>query len=286
MRVKMSTTSFSEKYGPWAVIAGGSEGIGKSFAEQLAGLGINLILMSRRADLLQKVKEDLESRYGVEVVGVTLDLTAPDLREKIDEISEQYDIGLLIYNAGAVHGAAPFLDESAEKLLNLINLNCTGPLLMAHKFGQQMRRRGRGGMILMSSMSALAGGAYIATYAATKAFDMILAEGLWDEFRCYGIDVLGLVAGATATPAMMNSGVTFDESPAAAGAGQAIVPMHSNDVASEGLENLGKVPIHVAGARNIVAAQTMREADRATAIVGMGMATAKLYSKSYPIKSA
>ena len=279
----MSSSAFREKYGPWAIIAGGSEGIGRSFAEQLAGLGLNLILLSRRAEVLQQLKQEIEAAHGVQVVGMAVDLVAPDLGERIDRIVAEYDVGLLIYNAGAVHGASLFLDEQEEQLLDLIRLNCIGPVLMVHKFAQRMRQRKRGGVILMSSMSALAGGAYVAAYAATKAFDMILAEGLWDELRSCSVDVLGLIAGATSTPAMMNSGVRFDVAASGDGVAPAIVPMAPDDVAREALERLGKTPIHVAGANNAISARAMREADRGAAIVAMGAAAAKLYGKNYPL---
>lgn len=274
--------SYKEKYGDWALIAGASEGIGRAFAEQIAQQGINLILISRRKAVLEDLKQNITKNYNVEVVIEELDLTDPSLQEKIDRIAKQYDVGMLVYNAGAVHGASTFLEDSTEKLLSLIRLNCVGPVLMVKAFGQQMKDKGRGGIILLSSMSALSGGAYIATYAATKAFDLILAESLWDELRGFGVDVLGLVAGATVTPAMLNSGVKFLQD---AEGQEGISPMQPSEVASEALANLGIKPVHVAGAQNIDAANGLRSAsDRAETIQYMGKAAASLYGKSYPLK--
>lgn len=274
-------SEFVEQYGKWALIAGASEGIGYSFARALAERGLNLVLLSRRRHLLEKVGRELEDSYAIRVVVFEVDLTATDLASKVDEIASQYDIGLLVYNAGAVHGASTFMDDSTENLLSLIRLNCVGPVLMVKAFAKNMLARQRGGIILLSSMSALSGGAYIATYAATKAFDLILAESLWDEMRSLNVHVLGLVAGATSTPAMMNSGVVFSSE---AEGQEQISPMDPEQVVAEALEKLGKTPVHVAGAQNLAAATALRSApDRAETITYMGTAAASLYGRPYPV---
>lgn len=274
-------SEFTQQYGEWALVAGASEGIGKSFACRLAERGMNLVLLARRASVLAEVKASLEAAYGVQVVVRAVDLTAPDLAATLADIAAQHDIGLLVYNAGAVHGASTFMDESTDNLLSLVRLNCHGPILMVKQFAGNMLARKRGGIILMSSLSALSGGAYIATYAATKAFDMILAEGLWDEMRGRNVHVLGLVAGATATPAMLNSGVVFSQG--VEGQDQ-IVPMTSDEVVHEALANLGKKPVHVAGSNNLAAAAGLRSAaDRAETIQYMGKASASLFGKPYPV---
>lgn len=274
---------FKVQYGEWGLIAGASEGIGRSFAEQLAAKGMNLVLLSRRKEVLDEVKQQLQDEYGVEVVTQEVDLTSPSLAESLGKISSSYDIGMLIYNAGAVHGASTFMDDDTEKLLALVRLNCVGPILMLKEFGPQMLRKKRGGIILVSSMSALSGGAYIATYAATKAFDLILAESLWDELREQNVHVLGLVAGATTTPAMMNSGVVFAQDSEGQ---EKIEPMTADQVAIEALENIGKIPVHVTGENNRGAAAGLRSSpDRAETIQYMGRASASLYGKPYPVKS-
>jgi uncharacterized protein len=275
-------SEFIEQYGEWALVAGASEGIGKSFANRLAARGMNLVLLARRVEVLAQVKAELEAAHGVEVVVRAVDLTAPDLADTLADIAAQHDIGLLVYNAGAAHGAATFMSETTENLLSLVHLNCTGPILMVKQFAGPMLARKRGGIILLSSLSALSGGAYIATYAATKAFDMILAEGLWDEMRGSNVHVLGLVAGATSTPAMLKSGVVFAQG---AEGQEQITPMTSDQVADEGLANLGKKPVHIAGEKNFAAAVALRSAaDRVQTIQYMGTATASLFGKPYPTK--
>jgi hypothetical protein len=272
---------FRQQYGDWALIAGASEGIGRSFAEKLAAKGMNLILLSRREDVLNGVKATLEEAYKIQVIVKEVDLTAHDLEAQLALIAKEQDVGLVVYNAGAVHGASTFMDDSTEKLLALIRLNCNGPVLTVKQFAQQMLAKKRGGIILLSSMSALSGGAYIATYAATKAFDLILAESLWDEMRMQNVHVLGLVAGATVTPAMLNSGVVFSQDVQGQ---EKITPMTPDAVATEALEQLGKKPVHVAGSNNLEAASGLRSAsDRAETIQYMGMAAAGLYGKPYPV---
>jgi short-subunit dehydrogenase len=261
-----------QQYGPWALIAGGSEGIGVCFARQLAAAGINLLLLARRSEPLQRAREQLCGDYPVEVRIQAMDLTAADLHEQVLKVTNELDIGLLIYNAGAMHGAGPFLDEPLEKIHQLIRLNCMGPAIFCHHLGNSMRERGRGGILLMSSMSGLTGGAFIAAYAATKAYDIVLAESLWAELTPCGVHVLGLVAGATDTPAMAESGIRFE-------AGAAMDPMV---VASEGLAHLPYGPLHVAGDGNRQFAALLRGEDRRQSVALMSAGAAGLYGLPVP----
>lgn len=265
-----------EQYGPWALIAGGSEGIGMSYAEKLAAQGINLVLLARREAPLKVAREKLKAAYSVEVETYSVDLTGDDLESRLDAIIADKEVGLLIYNAGATHGAELLHDAPLSSATNLVALNCNGPLVFCHKLGAAMRERGRGGIILMSSMSGLVGGGYIAAYTATKAFDLTLAEALYAELKPYNVDVLCLIAGATDTPAMAASGVTFN-------AGEGAGPMASDDVAEEGLSQLGKVPVWVAGEGNRAFADILRSPDRAQAIDMMTAGAAGLYDKPFPI---
>ncbi len=223
--------SIGERYGPWALIAGGSEGIGLEFARLLAAEGVNLLLIARREEPLVSAREQIIREFSVEVHCRTLDLSSPSLEGELDAVLGDIEVGLLVYNAGATHGAGLFLDEPLDKSRRLVSLNCDAPVVLCHRLGGEMRRRGRGGILLMSSMSGLTGGAYIATYTASKSFDIVLAESLWAELKPCGIDVLGLIAGATDTPAMRDSGVMLGDS-----------AMSPADVAAEGLAALGGPP--------------------------------------------
>ncbi|HQR04410.1 MAG: SDR family NAD(P)-dependent oxidoreductase [Proteobacteria bacterium] len=276
------TLKINPKYGPWAMIIGASEGIGRSFAEQLAAARINLILVARRQDALDQAAAEIRARHAIEVDVHVADMAALGLEGQLDRIIGGRDIGLLIYNAGAVHGANSFLDDPLDKALGLVKLNCISPLTLIHRLGRSMRARGGGGVILMSSLSALAGSPYVATYAATKSFDLILGEGLWGEMSADNIDVLCLIAGATMTPSMERSGMRFSPPGTPPGPGT-FIPMASGDVAREGLENLGRHPVWVAGEGNRQAAEGIRQAPRDAAIQGMGSAAAGLYGKPWPM---
>jgi short-subunit dehydrogenase len=135
-----------------------------------------------------------------------------------------------------------------------------------------MPQRGRGGILLMSSLSGLTGGAYIAAYAATKAFDIALAESLWAELTPCGVHVLSLIAGATDTPAMSASGIVFEE-------GHAMDPM---TVAREGLANLPQGPVHIAGENNRLGAAILRGENRRQSVTLMSAGSAGLYGLPAP----
>ncbi len=265
--------SIKERYGPWALIAGGSEGIGLEFARLLAAEGINLLLVARREQPLAQAREIILQDFAVDVRCQSLDLTGPGLAEALDKLIADVEVGLLVYNAGATHGAGLFLDEPLEKSRGLVTLNCDAPVVMCHRLGRAMRSRGRGGILLMSSMSGLTGGAYIATYTATKAFDIVLAEALWAELKPCGVDVLGLIAGATDTPAMRESGVDLGDSAMSAAA-----------VAAEGLAALAEGPLHVAGESNRGFAALLRSEDRRNTIELMSQGAAAMYGRPYPLE--
>lgn len=276
----LSDQAYQQQYGPWALIAGASEGIGLAFADQLAAKGINLVLLSRSAVKLKDAAAILADKYDIEIKVVAADLTDENCLDTIRLQTDDVEIGMLIYNAGAVHGAELFHDEPIEKPLGLVNLNCRGPVLLAHHFGQGMRERKRGGMIFLSSLAALAGGSYIATYSATKAFDIIFPQSLWHELAPYNVNVLCLIAGATRTPAMASSGLDLSEQKEG---GPAI--MESADVATEGLSQITNGPVWIAGEGNRATAEMLAAVPRKDLVEGMSMATADLYGKPYiPVK--
>lgn len=278
----MTDSTFAHKYGPWAFIAGGSEGIGRSFAVELARQGVNLILVARSAGPLEEAASAIRGSHAVEVQTAVLDLTGADLDEQVDALCAGKDIGMLIYNAGAVHGAGFFLDQPLARALTLIRLNCIGPVTLVHKLGGAMKRRGRGGIILMSSMSGLAGGGFVAAYGATKSFDITFAEALWFELGTVGVDVLGLIAGATHTPSMVRSGARFGV-PAEQSAGEPnTAPMEPDDVAREALAQLGKTPVWVAGEKNREAAKWLRSAPREELVPSMTAAAARIFGMPVP----
>jgi short-subunit dehydrogenase len=271
-RVTSDNEAFRDQYGPWALVAGASDGIGECFARQLAERGLNVVLLARRESMLESLAAELRAAHGVETRVLVADLTAEDLDDRVAEGTQDLEVGFLVYNAGAVHGAKTFHDHSVEHALGLVALNCRGPVYLTHRLGNAMRKRGRGGMLLLTSMSSLAGSSYTATYSATKSFDMILAESLWHELAPQGIDVMAIVAGATRTPSMLTSNPTFEDYPGI---------MDAADVAEGALRSIGRGPVWVAGEHNRAAAQGLSPVPRVAAINGMSQACASIYDLPY-----
>jgi short-subunit dehydrogenase len=236
---------FAQRYGPWALIAGGSEGVGESFARMLAGAGINLVLLARRQSPLETLAHSIREATAVEVRTLAIDLTGPELMSEVASITADIEIGLLIYNAGSTIDYNRFPDWKREDLDFMISLNCSSPVHLIHQFAPPMCERGRGGIILLSSMAAFAGSSWISIYSATKAFDQMLAEGLWHDLKPCGVDALCLMLGATMTPS--HGDVDFSKlNPDLPNGGA----LECDDAAYEGLEYLGKGPIWVPGAHN------------------------------------
>ena len=189
-----------DKYGPWAVITGASEGTGAAFAHRVASEGINCILIARREAPLQALAEEVRKK-GVEVVTAVVDLAALDATTRIVAAVNNREVGLLITNAGADTNCSQFLNTEVGNWDQLINLNVVTTMRNCHHFGRAMRERKRGGIILVGS-GACYGGLYgISVYSGVKAFDLCFGEGLWAELRHDNVDVLNLILGRTDTPA-------------------------------------------------------------------------------------
>lgn len=227
-----------ERYGPWAVVLGGSEGVGASFAHQLAGDGLNLVLVARKPDALEATAQRVRE-LGVQVRTLSLDLTAPESVSALTEATADLEVGLLICNAGANSYGQRFLDGDLDGFRGVIDLNITTPLALVQHYGRLMRDRGRGGIVLVGSLAGYLGSARESIYGAAKAFGRIFAEGLWLELREHDVDVLELVLGVTRTPAMERAGLNFDLPGLNVG--------EPDDIAREGLAHLSDGPVWIAG---------------------------------------
>jgi len=188
-------------YGPWAIVAGASDGTGAAFAAELAKHGVNLVLVARRQALL----DDLAARLDVETRVLALDLSTPTAIEELAAATSDLEVGLLVYNAGADTVNRRMLDRDLDEMRAFVQRNCTSVLEACSHFGGRMATRRRGGVIVVTSGAAWCGGDTLSVYGATKAFDLVLAEGLWAEWREVGVDVLALVLGPTDTPSLQRS---------------------------------------------------------------------------------
>lgn len=192
-----------QKYGPWALITGASGGIGEEFANQLASIGLNLFLVARSKAKLDELGNKLQKQNHIEIKTIQADLATEYFMDRIIKATDGYDIGLLINNAGK-EDSGHFLNISIENHLQTLHLNTRAPLLLHHHFGKKMKDRKRSGIINMSSIVAFQGVPYIANYAGTKAYDLILSEGLATEFNTHRIDVLAITPGFTDTKLAIN----------------------------------------------------------------------------------
>src|SRR5690348_2895177 len=190
---------FAEKYGPWALVLGASEGLGEAFARGVAKRGVNVVVVARRAEPLQRVAEDITQRHGVEARAIAIDLASSGFLDDLRAVTDDLSISLAIYNAAAAY-VGEFEDQSVESMRAIVDVNCWGPLAVCEHFGGPMVRAGRGGIVIMSSGAGLAGSAYNAAYSASKAFDLMLGESLWAEWRSRGVDVLSVIGPAIDTP--------------------------------------------------------------------------------------
>ena len=244
-------------YGPWAVIAGGSEGVGAEFARLLVDAGVNLVLIARKPAPLEATAA--ECRQGVEVRTLAIDLVDPAAVGKIAEVTADLEVGLLIYNAGANTCSEQLLDGDLAEFQRVIDLNVTAMMALVQHFGRPMRERRRGGILLVGSMAAYLGSMRHTVYGGVKAFGRIFAEGLWLELREYDVHVLELVLGVTRTPAMQRVGLNFDV--------PGLRVARPADVAREGLEQLANGPVFVAGG-NSQDVERRNYPDRAKVVLG------------------
>jgi uncharacterized protein len=266
-----NAAGFRERYGPWALVAGASDGLGAEFATQLAEAGLNLVLVARRTQMLEALAARLQAAHAVQVRTLALDLAQAESIQRIADQLEEIEIGLLVYNA-ALSVIGPFLDQPLEEHLREIDVNCRSPLALAHLVGRRLAARRQGGIILMSSLSASHGSALIANYAATKSYNHVLAEGLWEELRGQGVDVLSCRAGATSTPNYLTSRSNHP-------GGGSVSAMTPGAVTAETLAALGKGPGVVPGRMNRWAAFAMaRLLPRKMAIEIMGRVLRGLYA--------
>ncbi len=252
-------------YGSWALVAGASEGLGAAFATSLAQRKYNLVLLARRPAPLEALAQDLRATHSIEVVTRAMDLGAPDVLAQVAPLVEGREVGVYVHNA-AYSGIGDFTELPRERSLQSLDVSCRAALEILHLLLPAMRRRSRGAVVLMSSLTAFQGSPYASVYGATKAFHLALAEGLWAELRPYGVDVLACCAGATRTPGYLKSmpnGAPGELEPAA--------------VAEEALDALGKGPMRIPGRFNRFASLFMRRLlPRRTAISIMGAQTQKL----------
>jgi len=235
--------NFDKKYGPWALVTGAAAGLGKEFAYQLAARGIHVILTARRESQLHHVAAECQ-KLGVDTQVVVADLLDPNAPHAIAQAVEDKDIGLLVNNAGfGVIGA--FWKADAQQQIDMTYLNCVAVVAIARTFLPRIVKRGRGGIITVSSVAGFQPMPYFASYGASKAFDLMLGEGIWAELHGTGVDALTLCPGYTMTEFQEAAGVNPHDPR---------VYANPKDVISGTLKALGKTQTYIPGMRNNIMA--------------------------------
>lgn len=259
------------KYGSRALVAGASEGIGAAYARFLAMHGIDLVLVARRQEPLMELAGNLIAEYKVSVRCIELDLSYDDAAQRLTEALGGDQVDIFVYNA-ALSVIGPFTGSPADVHGRAAAVNMLTPVNLVYSLGKAMLAKGRGAVVLMTSMAGLQGSGFLAMYAATKAFSLVLAESLWYEWQGSGVDIIACCAGATSTPGYIRS------APAKTGmlAPRVLKP---EEVVAECFEELGRRPSFITGRSNRMASFFMqRIMPRRAAIRIMGNNTRKMYS--------
>ena len=268
------TQDFKQNYGPWALILGASEGVGSAFVEALAAQGLNIVLVSRRQSTMEDVAASVGNQFGVDTRVLALDLFVADAMQTLEAATADIEIGFVVSCAGGDTEFGNFLDRSLESQEALLLRNCTLLMRTCHHFGSQMKAKGRGGIVILSSGAAVAGAPGLATYSGTKAFDLLFAESLWGELKPKGVDVLCLMLADIDTPTLRHQMLirgkiaSMDEAPKGA--------TPAAFVAEEALRYIDKGPTRIISRKLQIGSRIMGLLGRNTAVAIMSAAAKKI----------
>ena len=233
--------NYAKKYGQWALVTGGSTGIGLELAKQAASCGMDIILVARRAEVLARAQEAIQVQYKVKVKVIELDLTEDAALGKLFDETKNLDVGMLVPNAG-IELNGLFINTSLEANRKLLRLNSEVPMALSHHYGRKMVVKNKGAILFVSSGFGYQATPYIANYAATKAYVLALGEALNVEFKEFGVDVTVLSPGLTKTSMTDDSTINFNKLP--------VLSMAPDVVARLGFEALGSKASVIAGFLN------------------------------------
>jgi len=194
--------------GKWALVTGASSGIGWALAEELAAGGARLVLTARRRQRLARLRKRLRTAYGVQVAVLAADLSQPEAPEKIFAFTNERGIAveLLVNNAG-VGSYGEFRASDRPRELGIVQVNCSAVVHLTHLYLPGMVERRSGDILIVASTGAYQGVPYMATYAASKGFDLLFAEALAEEVKRYGVRVCALCPGPTVSEFQKAAGV-------------------------------------------------------------------------------
>ncbi len=189
---------FRARYGPWALVTGASSGLGEEYARQLARRGLNLLLLARRAERLDRLAEELRREFRIDAKTLPCDLADPVALRSAIAAASAHEVGLLVNNAG-FGWSGSMLEQDEASISRMVRVNCEAPVLLARAMLPAMARRGRGGMLVVASVAGHLSTPWMSLYGGTKAFDLHWGEGVAVEMRSQGVDVLVSSPGHTRT---------------------------------------------------------------------------------------
>lgn len=193
-------TSMTKRSQETVLITGASSGIGAAFARLMAERGAHCIITARREDRLLELKQELESKHGVEVTTIAHDLGthggADALYEKVKALGKE--VTVLINNAGfGIHGKSVTLE--LDRVKQMVELNMTALTILTQRFAKDMVQRGYGRILQVASIGAYQPSPYYAVYSATKSYVLSFSQAMDYELRGTGVNITVLSPGLTAT---------------------------------------------------------------------------------------
>jgi len=257
----MTCNAWSERFGGAALVTGASSGIGEAFARALAARGMDVILVARRRERLVALARELEAQRKIRAVAVVVDLGRADAAQIVGAEVESagMKVGLLVNNAGFAQ-FGDFARQDPAEQAGMIDVNCRAPVALARAFAPGMVARGRGGIIFVASNAAYQPTPYLSVYAATKVFDLFVAEALWAELKPHGVEVLAVSPGHVRTGFQARSGDPVRNPPG----GKA----QPDEVVATALSVLGRKPSVIHGLRNVAVAVLVRLLPRTVVMRG------------------
>ncbi len=226
---------WKSKYGDWALITGASSGIGEEFSKRLGGMGLNLILIARRKEKLEKLSEEIRSKNGIEILVIQQDLSEDSAVQNVIDLIGEREVGILINNAG-FGSTGNFADHELKDYRDMIYLSCIIPTELTHHYLKGMKERSKGAVIFLGSTVAFLPVPFMSVYSAVKAFNHYLGSALWYELKKFNIDILSLNPGGTDTEFQRVANIK----------GGPLVRT-SEDVVKTAIKSLGKKPAVVDG---------------------------------------
>jgi hypothetical protein len=196
-----------------ALITGASSGIGAIYADRLANKGYDLILVARSVEKLRTLARSIAGRTGRSIEVIEADLAhSGDLRRVEEVLRTDQRVSLLVNNAG-VGATAPLLDSDVDAMQSLIDLNVTALMRLAYAAAPGFVSRGKGTIINIASVVAIAPELLNGVYGGSKAFVLAFSQSLHHELASQGITIQAVLPGATATDFWNVAGTPIDNLP-------------------------------------------------------------------------